>query len=97
MNGQSSFFNTAVDALVNEGETLLLGIDVLASSAGGDVTVYEGLDAESGRKVGTYKGAANVTNPIRFNPPLFLDRGLFLDIGTNITEVTAQFIPARLD
>lgn len=97
MLGHSSFFNTSVDALVNEGETFLAGVDVLASAAGGDVTLYEGLDTSSGRKIGTFKGDANITNQIRFNPPLRLERGLYVDVGSNITEVTIYTILARED
>lgn len=83
----------AADAIVHVGPCLLHGIVVLASAAGGDVTVYEGQDASSGRKIATLKGAANVSNPIMLTKPLYLPRGIFLDVGTSITEVMVGFEP----
>jgi hypothetical protein len=91
MFGDVGFDCVTEDKRVCEGPCDLYGLTVLASAAGGDVTLYEGQDASSGRKIGTYKGAANVTNPIMFSFPLPLARGLYVDIGSSITEVTVHF------
>ena len=91
----SSFSNFSIDTLVNQGPTLLYGLDILASAVGGDVTLYEGLDSLSGRKIGAYKGTTNITIPIRFTPELFLARGLYADVGSSISEVTIYYSPHR--
>lgn len=90
----SSFANITATTLINEGQSLLHSVIILASAAGGDLTVYEGLDASSGRKVATVKGAANVSSQIRFSPPLLLARGLLVVIGSSITEATITWSPA---
>ncbi len=83
----------AADAIVHNGPCLLHGIVVLASAAGGDVTLYEGLDATSGHKVGTFKGGANLSNPVMLPAPRYCARGVYLDVGSNITEVQVGYTP----
>ncbi len=81
------------DRRLVQGRTLLFGVVVNTSVTGGDVSLYEGQDAESGRLIGTYTGEANISNPIMFPVPLPLERGLFVDIGTSISYVTVIFQP----
>ena len=97
MNWADGFgwMNVGADNQVREGPCLLAGLVVLASVTGGDVTLYEGNDASSGRKIGKFEGVANVSNPIMFSPPLPLQRGLFVDVGSNITEVAVLFKPVH--
>jgi len=85
--------NYAADAIVHQGPCLLYGVVVLASAAGGDATLYEGQDASSGRKIGVFKGGANLSLPIMLPKPLYAARGLYLDVGTSITEVLIGFEP----
>ena len=88
-----AFFNTTADALVTRQDCLLWGVMVLASALGGDVTFYAGRDATSGRKIGTVKGGATLTNPIMLGKPIFCDGGLYIDVGSSITEVTVFYEP----
>lgn len=69
----------------------LWGVVILASAAGGDATLYQGQDAGSGDVLGSFKGAANVSNPVMFPRPVYCDRGLYLSIGSNITNVILLF------
>lgn len=84
------------DTILNEGETILHCLVVNASVSGGAVTIYEGLDAVSGRKVGIFQALANVTNLISLCG-IQLDRGLFVDVGANVTGVLVVYSPVRLD
>ena len=88
-----AFFNTTVDKLVTAHDCLLWGFMVLASALGGDVTFYAGRDATSGRKIGTVKGGATLTNPIMLAKPIFCDGGLYIDVGSSITEATVFYEP----
>ena len=92
-----AFANTNADLLVNEGETLFYGVLLLVSTTGGDVTLYEGLDAYSGRKIGRFEGIADQSTPVIFSMPIYLERGLFIAVGSNVTEVTVFYQPTRLD
>ncbi|GAH98244.1 unnamed protein product, partial [marine sediment metagenome] len=82
------------DRIVNEGETLLYQILINASADGGDISVYEGLDAQSGRLVGTFVSLQNHMSSINFHG-IFLDRGLFIDVGTSITGVLVIYDTLR--
>ncbi len=86
-----SFLVFTADGGATPGPCLLNAVVLLASSAGGDVTLYEGQDATSGRKIATLKGAANVSLPVVFAHAPFLARGLYVDVGSNVTEVTVFF------
>lgn len=85
--------NTTADAVITNAPAYLHGLTLLASAAGGDVTVYDGADPGAGRKILTAKGAANVSLPIAFYPPLLCERGIYLDVGSSVTEVTVHWDP----
>jgi len=95
MQKGAGFTRLTADGIVNEGQTLLFGIHIEASTAGGDVSLYEGNDSQSGRLIGTFKD--NLTNHEvkNFNVPVYLDRGLFVDIGSNVTAITVFWLPVR--
>lgn len=82
-----------VDTIVNEGETLLHGCVILASAAGGEVQLFDGLDADSGRLIARIKGNANESIPILFYKPLRLDRGLFVDVIASVSGILVFYDP----
>jgi hypothetical protein len=85
--------NVTADALITTHPALFHGVTLLTSAAAGDVTVYEGQDAVSGRKIGTFKAAANISWSVRFQPPLKCDRGIYIDVGSNVTEAIVHWSP----
>lgn len=87
------FTNLSADRIVAYGPALLHGLVLLTSADGGDVTVYSGQDATTGQKILTVEGTANVSRPISFNPPIECDRGIYVDVGSNVTEVLIHWTP----
>jgi hypothetical protein len=85
------------DAIVTTHPCWLHSATILVSTTGGDASLYEGQDAASGRLLITLKGSANVTNQRTYSPPLWLERGLYVDVGSNVTQVTVHFTPHRLN
>lgn len=81
------------DLLITEQPALLHGIAIDASVLGGTATVYDGTDATSGRKVGDFKGAANITRNVHFNPPLLCLNGLYVTLDTNVDEALIVWTP----
>ena len=92
-NDGSGWAWVRVDTIVNEGETLLYGCVILASAAGGEVQLFDGLDADSGRLISRIKGNANESIPIIFNKPLRLDRGLFVDVIASVSGILVCYDP----
>jgi hypothetical protein len=85
------------DALVTSHPCWLHAVFLNASAAGGDVAVYEGQDAGSGRQILHQDGAANATNYVQFTPPVWCQRGLYVDVGSNVSQVTIHYTPQSLN
>lgn len=72
------------DLLITEQPALLHGVVVNASSAGGYITLYDGTDETSGRKIGDFKGAENVSRDVGFNPPLLCLNGIYTVAASHV-------------
>lgn len=92
MRGPCTWKVLTADGLAHIGVGELVGVVVLASAAGGGGTLYDGLDT-SGAVIGTFKGAANVSNAVILADPLPLSRGLYLGGTSNVTQVLVLFRP----
>lgn len=77
---------TASHAITNE-PTLLWGAVILTKTTGGDATIYDGRDTTSGRKVIRLEGIADQSTPLMFPKPVMLALGLYVAVGTNVSEV----------
>ncbi len=93
----TGFRRLVADGEVYPGPVLLTGVHLLVSVTGGDVTVYNGADAVSGDKLFTLKGEANISKPFFFPWPTRCEKGIFVDVGSNVTEVTVFYVPAKGD
>jgi hypothetical protein len=78
---------TASQMVANE-TVLFWGAVILTSVTGGDATIYDGRDATSGEQLMRLEGIANQSTPVIFPFPLPLGRGLYVAVGSNVTEVT---------
>lgn len=66
----------------------LYGVIILCMALGGDATIYNGRDAKGGNKVAKIQGPADRSWQIPMPHPVHLDRGLFVDVGTDVYEIT---------
>ena len=80
------------DEQVIEHPCLLKGIVLLVSTTGGDVTLYEGLGTAGSSQIGRFEGIADQSTPIDLHG-LLLERGLYVDIGSNVTGVLVIYKP----
>jgi len=71
----------------------LFGVHVNSGTGGSYIDVYNGQDADSGERVSRIKVAANLTWAIVFPLPLICGRGLYIEFGTNIDNVTVLWSP----
>jgi len=63
-----------------------------SSSTNADVTLYDG-ESTSDPALFTLRSGAGVTHQLNFTPPLDCQRGLYVAIGSNVTEVVIQWEP----
>jgi hypothetical protein len=82
-----NYTNLSVSAEVANEPVVLYGAVILTSVTGGDATVYDGRDATSGNKVIRLEGIANQSTPVMFCYPVTLHQGLYVNVGSNVTEV----------
>lgn len=81
------------DSAINTGPCVVAGLIINASVDGGDVSLYDGNDALSGRLFDTFQGLANESKPIPFPAPVHFEQGIYIDVGSNITSVTVIWLP----
>lgn len=83
------------DGVVSESPAFIFSV-IIASDGGGeaDADLYDGHSA-SGEKVLDLYCADEVMAGLRFNPPMFFNRGIYVDIGTNCESVVVQYLPLQ--
>lgn len=97
MQNGYAFSRLTGDQLVREGPVLFGGIIARASVAGAQVAVYDGMDPTSGRLVHTYTLPITNSTNLTLHIPIAFDRGLYVDLDANVTEVTVLWIPVPED
>lgn len=73
------------DGLVVRGPVLLYSVAAVGRDTGDWGDVYEGLDAVSGNHAFGLVGREDTTYQLSWDPPLFFDRGIYLDAETDLT------------
>jgi hypothetical protein len=63
------------------------GYVLLTSADEGDVTVYDGLDVQSGKQLAVLQAGDSAPLPYTFIEPIPVDRGLYVDVGDNVTSI----------
>lgn len=86
---------TAVDKKVSNGPCFLSAAHLTASSGGAATAIVrDGHDTTGEAKI-HLAALTSATDPRFFNPPLFFRRGLYIDVGSNVTSLLVHFLPAR--
>lgn len=81
------------DRVITDQPCKLLSVTVTPSSQGvGDITLYDGQGAETGYEVLVIRTASGCTQQVRFEH-LSLTRGLYVDVGSNVTCVVIEWVP----
>ena len=87
-------------SLVNEGVTMLSAVSAKSAVSGssavdydGTLTLYDGLDVNTGRVVMDIEVETDDTLYVSFPSPLRLDRGLYVVLGTYVADVTLFWTP----
>lgn len=91
MDARWTVETVTADRLLFPGRGLWGGFILLTSATNAGVTVYDGLDEKSGRQLAVLQGFQNVPVPFTFEFPIPIDRGLYIDVGSDITSIMIVF------
>lgn len=86
---------TAISRVISDAPALLFSIILTSDDVGSaDAQVYDGHSAIGERKldVGAAKGDSR---QLRFDPPAFMQRGIFVVVGANTTSVVVRYQSKR--
>ena len=72
---------------------LLKGIVINCHASDGYCTLYDGLDATSGRKIGRINGESKVSHQLDFGEGIRIERGLYVAFGDHCDQVIVYFDP----
>lgn len=88
-----AYSNLSADALVWRGPCLFYGAVLLVSVTGGDATIYNAQSPDAPRKVIRMEGIADQSTPFFPAKPVLLGEGLYVDVGSNVTEIVVFYEP----
>lgn len=82
---------TTVDVCLSKTEVHIATVIITPHKAKyADITIYNGENAKGEQVIFIYT-AAQATKVINFDPPLFLDRGLFIDVGGDLDDCLIHY------
>jgi hypothetical protein len=84
---------TTADRLVNSGPTLVYGWVFDCSADESVLTLYNGQDTGSGEIKFHTEGWNIGANPVILGVPVLFDKGLYVDLGTGVTDCTILWFP----
>lgn len=82
---------TTVDECLSNSKTHVAAVIITPTSqASGTVTLYNGKSTSDPQVIVLQTGTTE-SKTVNFNPPLYLDRGLYVDVGDNVDDLLIQF------
>jgi len=83
----SGWSRVTESGIVANHKAILYGVILTVSVSGAEVKVYDGTDATSGRQLFTLQSLANASRPYNLNQGVVCERGIYVEIGDNVTEL----------
>ena len=85
---------TAVDKKVCNRPVFLYAAHLVASTGGVATAVIRDGHDTGGEAVVDLAALTSSCDPRKFDPPIYLKKGLYVDVGGNVTSVLVHFLPA---
>jgi len=85
------WIRTTVDGCLSNSKTLVAAVIITPHATKyGSVTLYNGESANDPQVILLQSGTTE-SKVINFDPPLYLDRGLYVDVGGDVDDVLVQY------
>ena len=89
--GLFRWIRTTVDGCLSNSRTLVAAVIITPTSqSSGTVTLYNGESTNDPQVILLQTGTTE-SKVINFDPPLYLDRGLYIDVGASVDDVLVQY------
>lgn len=72
---------------------LIYSASITGSDAGGATAVLRDGHGTADKEVIDLAAPISSMDKMRFSPPIYLDKGLYVDVGENVTSVLVHFLP----
>ena len=86
---------TAVDKKVCNRPCFLYAAHLVAGSGGAATAVIRDGHDTGGETVVDLAALTSSNDPRKFDPPIYFKKGLYVDVGSNVTSVLVHFMPSR--
>lgn len=77
--------------VVVSGPSLLYGITMFSTNSNKQISLYDGIDAGSGRLVFNGASGNKWTVSVQFNKPLRMDSGIYVTLEANVDHVLVSW------
>ena len=86
---------TAVDKKVHNRPCFLYAAHLVAGTGGAATAVIRDGHDTGGEAVVDLAALTSSCDPRKFDPPIFLKKGLYVDVGSNVASVLVHFLPEK--
>jgi len=90
LSKEISWAYVTADRVLSHGPCELLYAYLVVSAASTDSALYNG-ENTSGDKIADLKSAAVTGHELKPPAPIYCDKGLYVDVGTNVTGILVQW------
>ena len=81
-----AWVNTKTSQIITEDAARVYSIILTTDTNGKGITLYDGKDAQSGRKIARFVSLANNTNTFDIAGTLFASRGLYVELDNEVVD-----------
>jgi hypothetical protein len=85
----------AADKRVYHGPCFLYAAQLVSNTSGASTAVIRDGQNTDAEVVVDLAALTSSNDPRRWDPPIYLKKGLFVDVGTNVTSVLVHYRPAK--
>jgi len=85
------------DQAISNGPCLLHGLIYILSTSDAIIYLYDDVAANSERLLGYFRASTMSNQPVRFDPPMLCERGLYIDFYAGPIYAWVGFEPVSLE
>lgn len=89
------FERLTIDGVVCQGPAVLFNADLVGAAGGASTAIVFDGNSTAGRVMINLAAVTSTADRAPYNQGLFFPRGIYVDVGANVTSVSFLFIPIK--